>query len=228
MRVFILTLIVLTPFKVKAFLGDGGAGWAQVPYLVKILAENIKRYQQLKILIKDMKNRDAYLKLINAGLENSVGLLDSIPIKDEEILSQVKSFKKAIETIEKLYGQVPKSNESAMQLLHDRTIAESMKMIIALKEYSKRQEKNAKKISDQSRSASPKGAARMNTQTSAHILHTLNQLLKINGQILKLQSEQFALANKEGKENIGSFQKINMDLRKSLKSFSGSFNLPRF
>ena len=37
-----------------AVIGDAGAGWAQVPYLYRILAENIKRHQQLRLLIRSV------------------------------------------------------------------------------------------------------------------------------------------------------------------------------
>ena len=68
----------------------------------------------------------------------------------------------------------------------------------------------------------------MNVETNAKILHTLNQLLKVNGKMLKLQSEQLAMTNKNGKDSIKSSQRIRTDMKKSLKGFSGNFNLPKF
>lgn len=209
-------------------IGDGGAGWAQLPYIIQILTENIKRYHQLKTMIKTAKEREQYLKLINSGLENSIGLLTSLPIEDEKILTQIKDFKLAFDTIQKVYGVIPKSEEAALQMLHDQTVAESIKMASSIKNYAKKQEENASKISIQSRTASPKGAARMNAEVNAKILHTLNQLLRINGQILKLQGENLAMANKSGKDSVGHFNKINHDMKQGLKSFNGSFNLPHF
>ena len=103
----IITALTLTSTKSYSFWGDGGAGWAQIPYLVKILAENIKRYQQLKAMVDTAKNRDQYIRLINSGLENSIGLLNSLPIKDEKILSEIRSFQKAFNTIQKVYGVIP-------------------------------------------------------------------------------------------------------------------------
>jgi hypothetical protein len=226
-----ITVSVLLVFNSNtsfAFWGDGGAGWAQIPYLVKILAENIKRYQQLKMAIDTAKHGNDYIKLINAGLENSIGLLNSLPIKDEEILGEIKNFQKAFNTIQEVYGAIPKSDEAALQMLHDQTVAESIKMATRTKEYAEKQEENATKISIQSRSASPKGAARMSAETNAKILHTLNQILRINGQILKLQGENLAMLNKDGKDSVGHFNKINGDIRKSFKSFDGSFSLPKF
>jgi hypothetical protein len=211
-----------------SFWGDGGAGWAQIPYLVKILAENIKRYQQLKSMVDTARNRDQYIRLINSGLENSLGLLNSLPIKDERILSELHNFQKAFNTIQEVYGSIPKSNEAALHMLHDQSVAESIKMASNIKKYATKQEENANKISIQSRRASPKGAVRMNAETNSKILHTLNQLLRINGQILKLQSENLAMNNKAGKDSVGHFNKINSDIKSNLKNFDGSMKLPKF
>lgn len=180
------------------------------------------------MMIDTARNSDEYIRLINSGLENSIGLLNSLPIKDEKILGEIKNFQVAFNTIQEVYGAIPKSNEAALQMLHDQTVAESIKMATKIKEYAIEQEENATKISIQSRSASPKGAARMNAETNAKILHTLNQILRINGQILKLQGENLAMVNKNGKDSVAHFNKINSDIRKSFKSFDGEFDLPKF
>lgn len=222
-----LSVFFLCPHS-YAILGDGGAGWAQIPYLAQILTDNIRRYEQLKLMIKSEKNRDIYLRLINQGLENSIGLLNSLPIKDEKILSELRDFNQAYKSIVNVYGKVPQSPEATMQLLHDQTVAESLKMVGSIALYTRTQEENARAISIQIRGASPKGAVRMTAETNAKILHTLNQILKINGQILKLQSEQLAIINKGEKDSVGNFKKINNDIKNSLKSFRGNFSIPRF
>lgn len=212
----------------SAFIGDGGAGWANAAYLAKILTENVKRYQQLRMMIDQARNHEQYLKLLNQGLENSIGLMNSLPIKDERILGELRSFQSALNAIETIYGQIPDSEEAALQLLLDQTVAESIKMINDTKEYSRIQEENATKISIQSRQASPKGAARMTAETNAQILHTLNQILRVNGQMLKLQGEKLAMNNKDGKDSIQGHQKLKSDMRTSLAGFRGDFKFPRF
>ena len=76
---FSLSLFVTVPS--HAFFGDGGAGWAQLPYLIKILEENIRRYQQLRSVIKDARQHRRWLKDIHQGLENASALLESLPVK---------------------------------------------------------------------------------------------------------------------------------------------------
>ena len=40
------------------------------------------------MLILTTKDTKDYLRAINAGIDNSIGLLDSLPIKDEKVLDQ--------------------------------------------------------------------------------------------------------------------------------------------
>lgn len=228
MKSVLIVTLSISPIVSHAFISDGGAGWANAAYLAKILAENIKRYQQIKLMIDQAKSQEQYLRILNHGLENSIGLMNSLPIRDESVLGELRNFQTALKTIESVYGKIPKSEEAALQLLLDQSVAESLKMINDTKEYSRIQEENAVKISIQSRQASPKGAARMTAETSAQILHTLNQILRVNGQMLKLQGEMVAINNKDGKDSIHGHQKLKDDIKSNLSSFRGDFKLPKF
>ena len=218
MKTIPLILLLVLARPASAFLGDGGAGWAQIPYLTKILAENVKRYRQLKAIIETTKGREDYLRMVNAGLENSAGLLNSLPIEDRKILARLKDFREAFEAVQEIYGAVPESDDGGLQRLLDQSVAESFDMAARVTDYARTQEENAAKISIQSRDASPKGAARMNAEINAQILHTLNQLLRINGQMLKLQGEGLGLSNKRGKDSAEHFNHINDDISGELRS----------
>lgn len=209
------------PAKADLFGGD-------VAVLIQILAESIKQYYQLKEIIGQGRDQAEFLRNLNAGIENSIGLLQSFPVKDEKILADLREFQGAIQTITDVYGKVPKSKEAAMQALHDQTIAESLRMITSFKEYSEKQEENSIMIATQSREASPKGAARMQAETSAQILRSLSQLIRVNTQMLKMQSEQFAMHNKMGKDSVGNFQKLNQDFGRSFQGFKSEMGLVKF
>lgn len=211
-----------------AIFGDGGAGWAQIPYLVKILSENYKRYQQLRGMMNDAKNHRQWLQSVHAGLENAHGLLESLPVRDERILSQLRSFDKSVRTIEDIYGAIPKSKEEVVHRLHDNTVAESLRMIHDFQKYAEKQESNSIVIAANSRAASPKGAARIAAATNAEILKSMSQLIRLNSQMLKLQGEQLAFENKRGKAQVVSYQKINNDLGSGFKQFESTRKLPKF
>jgi len=83
-------------------------------------------------------------------------------------------------------------------------------------------------IAAQSHDASPKGAARMQTEASAQILRSLSQLIRLDTQMLKLQSEQFGMSNKMGKDSVGNFQKLNNDFGQSFQGFKSDMSLPQF
>ncbi len=199
-----------------------------VAVLMQILSENIRRYYQLQQMIQQGRDADQYLRWINAGIDNSIGILQSLPIKDEKVLADLREFKAALGKIENLYGRVPKSPEDALQILHDQTVAESLRMANDFKEYSVAQEKNSELIALQARAASPKGAVRMQAETSAQILKSLSQLIRLNTQMLKLQSEQLAFANKQSKDGVTNFQKVSRDLGSGFSNFNPDMKLVRF
>ncbi len=199
-----------------------------VAVLVQILAEQIKQYYQLKSVIENGKGQLDLLRNINAGIDNSISLIRTLPIKDEKVWAEVTRFEQAVNRIRDLYGQVPKSPEEALQVIHDQTVAESLKMANEFKEYSTQQEKNSEVIAVQARLASPKGAARMQAATSAEILRSLSQLLRLNTQLLKLQSEQLAMNNKKSKDGVANFQRVNGDLGRGFNNFKPDMNLTRF
>jgi hypothetical protein len=199
-----------------------------VAVLVKILAEDIRRYQQLQMMIGQTKDQGDFLRALNSGLENSIGILRSLPVKDENILENLKEFQGALGTVSNLYGSVPNSQEALMHTLHDQTIAESLRMVNTFKAYSEIEEQNASLIAVQSREASPKGAARMQAETSAEILSSLSQLIRLNTQMLKMQSEQFGMNNKSGKDSVGNFQKVNSDFGKSFQNLPSDMGLEQF
>jgi hypothetical protein len=205
-----------------------GSGWATVSYLAQILAENIKHYYQMKMLIEDAQRNHDYIRLINSGLDNSIGMLESLPIKDEKLLSELKSFRDAAGKVTEIYGQIPKSPEEALQMLHDNTIAESLRMVNSFKDYSEVQETNSQRIAVQSRDASPKGAMRMQAETSAQILNSMSQLIRLNTQMLKLQSEQLGMSNKLSKDSVSNYQQVTRDLGKSFQGFSPEMKLIKF
>ena len=222
----VISAVLVTSGQAKAW--SDGSGWANYAYLVKIYLENVKRFHQINMMIDQQSKHDQYIRILNEGLNNATGLMQALPVKDERILSQLQDFQTALRKVEEIYGLIPKSSDAALQKLHDETIAESLKMSNNVKDYTERQEMNATNVFIQSSSASPKGAERMNAQTSAQILHSINQLIKVNGQLLKLQSESFALTNKGGKDSTEGFNKAKNDLEKAMKKMKPQFDFPKF
>jgi len=89
-----------------------------VAVLLQILAENIEHYYQLKTMIGQAQDQADFLKQLNAGIENSMGILQSLPVKDEKILANLREFQGALKSVTDVYGGVPVSQASTMQTLH--------------------------------------------------------------------------------------------------------------
>lgn len=222
--IFFVGLIFTLP--VQAFWDITGP--TQVAYLSKILIENQRRFQQLRGMMQNAHHHQEYIRLINQGLDNATDLLQILPVEDEKIFSELQNFKQATMAINQLYGIVPISKDSFMHQVHDQSVAESLKMINKSRIYAKKQEGNAIRVFHEGASSSPKGAVRMTAQISSQILHTLNQILKVNGQILKIASTSLAYQNKIGKTSVNNFKKLNSDIKNSFSGFNGQLSMPRF
>lgn len=224
----ILLSMLIVSMPVHGFWGDAGAGWVQIPYLAKVLAENYKRYRQLKIMLEQAKQSDNYFRSVHQGLENVTGLMDSLPISDQGVLKDLRSFNGSLKTVTQVYGRIPKSPAAALHRLHDQTTAESLQMVNLFKDYSKAQESNSRSLKLQSQAASPKGAARATAVSNAMILESVNQLIRLQSQSLKMQSEQLAMLNQQDKQKIVAYQEVDQSIGDAFKNFKRPADLLRF
>ena len=65
----------------------------EIPYLIEILSENVKRYEQLKQVIKQGEDSESLLRLLNEGIDNASGLLQSLPVESNGVLKGLEEFK---------------------------------------------------------------------------------------------------------------------------------------
>jgi hypothetical protein len=70
-----------------------------VVVLLKILAEQIKQYYQLKNIIQNGKGQLDLLRQVNQGIDNSVELIRTLPIKDERVLAEITRFQQGINRV---------------------------------------------------------------------------------------------------------------------------------
>lgn len=197
-------------------------------YLIKLVEQSIRHYQQLQMMIQYSKDAQSYAREINSGLEASIRLMESLPIKDEKILGQLRTFQRSLQEIEKIYGAIPKSPDQSFQQINDMAVAESLKMVSNATDYAEKQEVNSARLEARSWDMSPKGAMRMQAQVSSQILLTLNQILRMNAQLLKMQSADLAAKNREEKQDVMKFQRFSKEVAITSKAFTGDLSLPKF
>ncbi len=180
------------------------------------------------MMIQYSKDAQAYAREINSGLDASIRLMESLPIKDEKILGQLRTFQRSLQEIEKIYGAIPKSPDQPFQQVNDMAVAESLKMVSNATDYAEKQEMNSARLEARSWDMSPKGAMRMQAQVSSQILLTLNQILRMNAQLLKMQSADLAAKNREEKQDVMKFQRFSKEVAITSKAFTGDLSLPKF
>src|SRR3990167_6879300 len=79
-KIYILLLMVCLVWNKAAFAQfSDGSGWANYAYLVKIYQENLRRFIQLKEMIQQARDHDQYIRALNYGLDNAMGLAQVLP-----------------------------------------------------------------------------------------------------------------------------------------------------
>ena len=74
--------------------------------------------------------------------------------------------------------------------------------------------------------ASPQGAAKASLQAQGVQIHVLNQILRTNAALLKVQSEQLAMQNRRAKLQSEQFRAQYSELSDSAQNFQPGFDLP--
>ena len=186
LRYWALIFLTLFSFNQNAYAMFGMDAAAMIPFLIKILAEAVKQYQELSQISDATNQYKNLLERYHQGIDEALRLLESLPVRDENILGAIKGFRDAVSELKMsmAWSQTAQRHRCSA---YKTTQSESMRVIEQLKAYADRQERNADAARSYAKDASPKGAARVSVETNAEILHTLNQLLRINGQMLKIQ-----------------------------------------
>ncbi len=92
--------------------------------------------------------------------------------------------------------------------------------------YADRLDPEAERIKDYAHMVNPAGAAKVTVQSMGMMIHVLNQILRTNAAILKLQSEQLALQNRRGKLDSEQFRMQYEGVSDAFGNLRSNFNLP--
>ena len=84
----------------------------------------------------------------------------------------------------------------------------------------------AERIKEYSKVVSPQGAEKLTAQSIGVLIHVLNQVLRTNAAMLKLQGEQLALQNKREKLGPEQFKFQYESLAKAFGSLKPKYKLP--
>lgn len=222
-----LFLFILLLYSVKATVAYADFFGGDLPLLAEIVANTLQQITQLGNILGTGKDSLQYLHDLNKGLQDALTIANTMnSTLRPGVLSDLQGAERALEVINQLYGKVPQTAEANMQQTMDQSSAEAINLHNEAFRYADQVDPEAERIKEYSKVVSPQGAERLTAESIGVMIHVLNQVLRTNAAMLKLQSEQLALQNK--KEKLGSQQfKLQYDgLSKAFGSLKPEYNLP--
>lgn len=197
-------------------------------YLAQILQQAIIQVEQLKRIFGTSKESYEFLQQINEGQRQALRILETMNrTLKPGALSDLKDVDAVIREIESLYGKIPVTAESKTQSVHDLTVAESIQLHNDAFKYADTVDPEAQRIINYAQVASPQGAAKTSLEAQGAMIHVLNQVLRTNAAILKIQSENLAMQNRKLKLQSEAFRVQYDELSNGLSGGGkASFDLP--
>jgi len=215
----VIMLLSAAPARADFWGGD-------LPLLAQILAESIEQVAQLQTILGTSKDSLNFMRDINQGLRDAMRLSNTMNNTLKSGNWNVANVDDILHQMERLYGRIPISSESNTQSMHDMTVAESLQLHNDAFRYADAVDPEAERMKAYAESASPQGAAKASLQAQGVTIHVLNQLLRTNAAILKIQSESLAMQNRHSKLQSEQFRQQYGELANSLQNMKGGFDLP--
>ncbi len=196
-------------------------------YLAQILEQAIMQVQQLKSILGNGKDSLEFLQQINEGQRTALRIINTMNrVLKPGNLSNLNDVNSVLREIQDIYGKIPITAEAKLQSTHDVTVAESIQLHNDVFKYADEVDPEAERIKNYAQVASPQGAAKASLEAQGAIIHVLNQVLRTNAAILKIQSENLAMQNRKSKMQSEAFRSQYTELSSSLRDYKPSFDLP--
>lgn len=209
-----------TPSKADFWGGD-------IPLLIQIVANTLQQLVQLKSILGNGRETLSYVKDINAGIRNALNLIRTQNTTlSPGVLSDLDNVQQILNTVERLYGMVPQTAEASQQRTVDQTVAEAIQLHNEAFKYADRVDPEGERIKEYSKFVSPLGAERLTAQSMGVLINLMNQLLRTNAAILKLQSQNLAIENRSNKLESEHFKIQYEGLSKAFSDLKPSYQLP--
>ncbi len=190
--------------------------------LSKILSNAILQYEKLKSITEFGKGTYRELKEINEGIKKALHLKESLNYKLRPgMLSDLTNIKDIILKLEQVYGKIPKTIFAKTQIANDLAVAESIKLHNDAFKYADQMDPIAEQLKSYGKKANQKNAIRASVQAQGLMINVLNQILRTNAALLKMQSNTLALTNYRSKiksKYFNTIYKIKEDQRLNNKN----------
>ena len=224
-RLFLIPFLVISFTTTRPARADFWGG--DLIYLAQILQTAIQQLTQLQNILGNGRDTLNLLRDINRGLRDALNVMRTAnQTLRPGVLSDLDNLDLVLAKVEELYGRIPNTPEGKMQLMTDRRVAEAINLHNEAFKYADRLDPEAERIKDYAHMVNPAGAAKVTVQSMGMMIHVLNQILRTNAAILKLQSEQLALQNRRGKLDSEQFRMQYEGVSDAFGNLRSNFNLP--
>lgn len=219
---FILLLFCLQSSPAYADFWGG-----DIPLLTQIVANTLQELAQLRSILSTGQENLQLIRDINRGINEAMNLARTMNVKlSPGVLSDLQSAQEALATIEQLYGKIPMTSQAKSQQLMDQSAAEAIQLHNDAFKYAAEIDPQAEQIKEYAKMASPGGAQKLTAQSVGVLIHVMNQVLRTNAAILKIQSEQLATQNRKSKLSSEQFRAEYDGLSKALGELKPTYDLP--
>lgn len=199
---------------------------ADIPILMQILAQAIQQVTQLQSILGNGRDSLNFMRDINNGLRDAMRLQETLNRTMKSGNWNLNDVNDILRQMERLYGRIPMTAEAQTQSTHDMTVAESIQLHNDAFRYADGVDPEAERMKQYANVASPQGAAKASLQAQGVTIHVLNQILRTNAALLKVQSEQLAMQNRKSKLQSEQFRDQYNELGQVLQASKGGFDLP--
>lgn len=218
-----VTLALSLTFSVQARADFWGA---DIPILMQILAQAIQQLAQLQAILGNGRDSLNFMRDINQGLRDAMTLRETLNRTLKSGNWNLNDVNDILRQMERLYGKIPATAEAQTQSTHDMTVAESIQLQNDAFRYADSIDPEAEGMKQYANVASPQGAAKASLQAQGVTIHVLNQILRTNAALLKVQSEQLAMQNRKSKLQSEQFRDQYNELGQVLQASKGGYDLP--
>jgi hypothetical protein len=217
MRQILLAVVAAFFLQPRIVYADFFGG--DLPMLASIVANTAQQLTKLQAVIGTGQENLQLMKDINRGLQKAMDIMRTQNGSlSPGVLSDLQNVSQMLDAVERLYGKVPNTPQADLQSTTDASIAQSIHLHNEAFRYADKVDPEAEKLKDYARGVSPLGAQKLTAQGVGVLIHVMNQVLRTNAAILKIQSEQLALQNRKDKLGSQQLKTKYSEISKALKA----------
>ena len=202
---------------------------ADVGVLTQILAEAIEQLAELRSILQNGQDTFNLLDRVNRGINDSLNLIQTMnPKANPGVFGDLRKVEDVLAKFSDIYGVVVDSPDAKAESSVDQSVAEAVALNNSVYEYTKQMDQVGEDIKTFSHEVSPGGAQKLTAESLGVVIHVLNQILRAQGTLLKLQAQSVAITNKHEKDSSAQYLFTAGTISDAMQTNDSQFERPRF